>query len=1121
MTDSARPAPAGFSRRQFLKSGVAGLGAVVAWRLLDGAPARAAAPASGPAAVPVPFDAGWLFGESVAGGTAPSFDDSGMVTVTLPHTVTPLSWRNWPPSAWEQVWLYRKHFDAPAGADGMRVFADFDGALTGSTLTLNGTELPGRVGGYLPFSAELTSALQPEGNVLAVVLDSRFNIDVPPDRPAPYTSSSVDFWQPGGIYRDARLRMVPQVFLADVFAKPVNVLDAGARRVDVACTLDAGTVPHQQLQLDIGLYDGQQRIATTTVPVPISDTGQTSVTASLTGLQKITLWDVDRPYLYDVIATLSVGGQPVHDYRVRIGFREASFQLDGFFLNGRRVKLFGVNRHQFFPFAGGAMPDRVQRKDVEIMRRDLNCTFVRCSHYPQAEAFYDACDELGLLVWEEMPGWGYFGDTAWQAAAQRNLHDMIVRDRNHPSIVVWGAMPNESGNHPAQYTAWNELAHSLDDSRQTGGDDNGFGAGASGFEFDVYSHHDYSHHTGPDGRQVPDLRPPTDAANKPYLVTEAVGTLSGPAKYYRRIDPQWVQQGEATAHARVHDIAYSDDRYCGVAAWSGYDYESGSGNVYQEVKYTGVVDLFRVPKPGAAIYQAQVDPRVRPAIAPAFYWDFGPTSPINQLGPAMICANLDRLEVYVGGAHFATVTPDTTDYGHLPYPPSFVDFTAVDGTGNPELRIDGYLGRTRVASQRYSSDPSRDRLLVSIDDTELVGDGSDSTRVVFRAVDRYGQPRPYPQGDVTLAVRGPAILVGDNPFAFADAGGVGAVWLRTLRNSPGTVSVTATHPTLGSGTATTQVLMPTPGGAPVPYGTLQATPPSVLATAGGSVPVGGTFTNVGLPTLDTLALSLQLPAGWTARATTPTSFRNVPSGRQVTVSWQVSVPAGTDPGEAAAVISAAYTAHGERGVTSTTVAVVIAYPSLAAAYDNAGISDDSDVYAANLDGVGNSYSAQALAAAGLTPGASVTHAGVTFEWPDVPPGQPDNAVADGQTVLLSGTGSRLAFVGAGSPSDEGGTGTVYYGDGSTSTFTVTLDNYFYPPDTAGNDVLATMPYVNDSNPASNGGVAGRRDHTVYVYYAAVPITAGKAVRAVSLPTGGSIPTGGRITGMHIFALGVG
>ena len=352
---------------------------------------------------------------------------------------------------------------------------------------------------------------------------------------------------------------------------------------------------------------------------------------------------------------------------MRIGFREARFTLDGFFLNGRRVKLFGADRHQFFPFAGGAMPARVQARDAEIMRRELNCTMVRCSHYPQAEAFFDACDELGLMAWEEAPGWGYLGDDAWKALAYRDIGEMIVRDRNHPSIIVWGARLNETPNDTAFYTSTNELAHALDDSRPTAGAMAGMRL-TTDYQQDVFGEDDYSSVKGPDGLKEPVLQPPVSGAGKPYLVSEAVGTLSGPAIYYRRTDAQAVQQGQATAHARVHDLAASDDRYCGLLAWSGFDYPSGSGNQYRGVKYTGVVDLFRIPKPGAAIYQAQADPRVRPVIAPAFYWDFGPQSPVSALPAAMICANLDRLEVYVGGGHFATLTPDRAGYPHLRLP---------------------------------------------------------------------------------------------------------------------------------------------------------------------------------------------------------------------------------------------------------------------------------------------------------------------------------------------------------------------------------------------------------------------------------------------------------------------
>ena len=259
------------------------------------------------------------------------------------------------------------------------------------------------------------------------------------------------------------------------------------------------------------------------------------------------------------------------------------------------MKLLGVNRHQFFPFAGGAMPARVQARDAEIIRRELNCTMVRCSHYPQSEAFFDACDELGLLAWEEAPGWGYLGDASWLALASRDIGQMIVRDRNHPSIAIWGARLNETPNNVPFYTSTNELAHTLDDSRPTAGAMAGMRL-TTEYEQDVFAENDYSSVTGAAGAKQPSLEPPVDGAGLPYLVTEAVGTLSGPARFYRRTDPQAVQQGQATAHARVHAIAAADDRYCGVLAWSGFDYPSGSGgNIYRGVKYTGVVDLFRWP----------------------------------------------------------------------------------------------------------------------------------------------------------------------------------------------------------------------------------------------------------------------------------------------------------------------------------------------------------------------------------------------------------------------------------------------------------------------------------------------------------------------------------------------
>lgn len=736
-----------------------------------------------PSDATVSFNTGWLFGQGQGQG-------QGDAAVTLPHTVTSLGWQNWDAADWEKTWTYRKNFPAPPRAAGTRVFLQFDAAMTAATVTLNDATLTSHKGGYLPFSAEITGHLR-AANALTVELDSGFNIDVPPDRPAPYTSSSIDYFEPGGLYRDAWLLITPETFIKDVFAKPVNVLDDTGRSVVTQVTIDAGASFTGTLHAE--LLDGDTTIAKASTPVTL-DKGTHTQTLTLTGLRGVTLWDLDNPRLYTVSVTL--GGSA---YQRTIGFREAAFTSDGFYLNGKRVKLFGVNRHQLFPYAGCAMPARAQARDATIIRQQLNCVLVRTSHYPQSEAFLDACDEQGLLVWEEVPGWGYMGDSAWQAADEQNVADMITRDRNHPCVIVWGVQPNEAGEYPPFYTACKQLAHQLDDSRPAGGD--GEPTDASYVE-DVYSIHDYSSEIIDDVRW-PTLQPPTDAAGKPYLVCEAVGAISGPANYYRRTDTQTVQQGQAIAHAMVHNIAYSDDRYCGLLAWSAFDYPSGIlDNAYQGVKYTGVVDLFRELKPGAAIYAAQVDPAIRPVIAPAFYWS--PTA--GTLSTAMICSNCDKLALYVGGRPYATLAPDTSSFGSLPYPPYFADFTSLDLTTKPDLRIDGYVAGSLATSRSFSLDTASDTLSLRLDDTSIVGDGSDATRVAFGAVDKYGNTRPYATGSVAFSLTGPATLIGDNPFDLTPVGGTAAAWIRSQPGLAGPVTLHATHPTLGGGSVTLDVV---------------------------------------------------------------------------------------------------------------------------------------------------------------------------------------------------------------------------------------------------------------------------------------------------------------------------
>lgn len=786
-----------YSRRGFLKTAIAGAGGLATLSVVGSCDRGSYIDGSqGIAAHSIPINSGWRFGEYKDRSTNPDFDDSAFEQVTLPHTVTDLSWREWNPKSWEKMWIYRRNFTIDEDLSDKRVFLDFGAAMIAATIILNGQKVGKNVDGYLPFSFEITDYLKEGENKLAVKLDSGWDVNTPPNRPGRNTTE-IDFWQPGGLYRDAHIRIVPEIFLSDVFAKPVDVLTDN-RRLELECTVDTSVLPENALKIGAELLKGDESISTTSASFKMDVEGQKTFNLVLENLNEVELWDVDNPNLYNVVVTLAVDGEAIHDYAIRTGFREAKFKKDGFYLNGDRLQIFGLNRHHSYPFIGNAMPPRVQRKDAEILRNDLNCNMVRCSHYPQAESFLDACDELGLLVFDEIPGWGmWLGDEEWKERVVRNAEELVRKHRNHPSIVIWGVRMNETPDDIEMNTKSRDIAHKLDDSRQTTGSIGAWDHDTEEFVQDVFSLNDYSSREDKNGIQWPELRAPRE--DFPYLVSEAIGTLSGPAKVYRRNISAFKQQGQAEAHAIAHNIAGSDKGYSGLVAWCGYDYISGNGNRHEGIKYPGVIDMFRVPKLGAAIYKSQVDPRSRPVIAPAFYWDFNPDAlPFEEGQKAMICSNCERLELYVDDKHFATVHPAADRFAYLPYPPSFVDLNNIDGSVNPELRIEGYVDDEEVIRRSFSSGTSEDELLLKVDDEELTADGSDTTRVVFRAVDKFGAPRPYVDGDLKLTLKGPAILIGENPFAFEDTGGVGAVWVRTQADKRGQIILRAEHPGLGS-----------------------------------------------------------------------------------------------------------------------------------------------------------------------------------------------------------------------------------------------------------------------------------------------------------------------------------
>jgi len=503
---------------------------------------------------------------------------------------------------------------------------------------------------------------------------------------------------------------------------------------------------------------------------------------TLKELGNIQLWELDRPKLYDVSVKLADAGKQIDEYRTRIGFREAKFTPDGFFLNGKHLKLRGLNRHQTFPFVGQAMPARVQRQDAFILKKELKCNIVRTSHYPQSPHFLDACDEYGLMVLEEIPGWQHVGDDAWKDLSVSYVEKMIKRDWNHPSIIIWGVRVNESGDHHDFYTRTNNLARSLDDSRQTGGIRYKYD---SEFLEDVFTMNDF---------QIP-LRKP----NHPmYLNTEFIGHMY-PTKRNDNIE----RVTEHTMrHARVHDQLASEKEYAGGLGWCAFDYNTHANFCSTDrICYHGVADIFRIPKPAGGFYKSQCDPKEEIVLEPAFDWSRGDRNETFTI--ALVSSNCDRIKMYIADRLVADLEPDRQTFPHLKYPPFLKNIRDEIYKGAwGDMKIEGYLDGKKVITKMMSGRGADRQLVMMPDDNGLVGDGIDATRVVLKVTDEYGSIRPLANAAIQLSLTGPGEIIGENPFSLF--GGVGAVWVKT-KQAPGEIRLTAKHPVLGSKTTKIQV----------------------------------------------------------------------------------------------------------------------------------------------------------------------------------------------------------------------------------------------------------------------------------------------------------------------------
>lgn len=699
------------------------------------------------------FNHDWLFTPDCVSDER---SDDAFENITLPHTNKLFTQRFVDNAEYQFVSTYRKRFSLAENLTNKRVYLDFAGVMLQTTAYLNGVLLGVHQGGFTPFSFDITEHLVTGENILTLHVDSTENPSIPP------YGGLVDYLTFGGIYRDVVLRIVESCHITGAFVHPCDVLTTPY----VACDIQLSEwMP--ALKLEGTLRDAAGR----TVGHQTWDVESQGVTVTLQELSPVTLWSLDNPMLYHLSLSLLSGDTPIDEQVIRFGFRTAEFRQDGqFTLNGEPIKLFGLNRHQTYPYIGAAAPKRLQELDADILKHELGCNIVRTSHYAQSPHFINRCDEIGLLVFEEIAGWQHIGDAAWKALVMQDLQAMIERDRNHPSIILWGVRINESPDDDPFYTQTNALAHHLDPTRQTGGVRNFI---ESHQLEDVFTLNDFT----------PVIQPP----RPPHLITEFGGHMY-PTKTW---DHEERRVEHALIHARKHNLQFGHSDVAGAIGWCAFDYathkEFGSGD---RICYHGVMDIFRLPKMAAYFYRSQKSPSDEVVLYAATNWTMGDRSGGGN-NPLTIFSNCQSIEVLFDGQSQGVFYPDREQYAHLKHPPFTVKWQEPYnpwGTRFDDLEVRGYIDGACVAQQKITTDHLPHSLKLITHTDELHADGADMARIAVQVVDRYGNVLPYQHLIVEWTLEGDAQLIGENPQVLL--GGQAACFVKS-NHTTGQVTVHA------------------------------------------------------------------------------------------------------------------------------------------------------------------------------------------------------------------------------------------------------------------------------------------------------------------------------------------
>ena len=719
------------------------------------------------------------------------FVDDTWEKVSLPHTahIEPLVVNN----QWQGICWYRKNFKLDPADKDKKILIKFEGAMQVADIWLNGQHLLKHEGGYLPFTIDLSDKLLfDKENVIAVRLDNRDNLEIPPGKPL----KQLDFCMYGGLYRNVTLQILDPLHISDeyltdkvagggVFVRYENVSEESADiivQTDIINeTPDAQNVTVISTIMDETLTEVLKNKSERVTLEPGSDK---SVIQRIT-LKNPELWHPNHPYIYTLKSRVSADGKITDEVDTRIGIRTISISRSGGFqINGERMFLRGTNRHQEYPYIGYALSDNAQYRDAYKIKQ-AGFDYIRLSHYPHSPAFMNACDELGLVVMNCIPGWQHMGGDKFKELCYRNSRELIRRDRNHPSVIMWEVSLNETWMKEDFTGTTQKIAHEEYPGDQC------YTCGWTDNDYDVFIQarqhggcKDYSN--GDKACIVSEYGDWEYYAQNAGLDQPGFKNLKPEERNSRQLrgngEKRLLQQ------AMNFQEAHNDNRSTsaiGDGLWVMYDYNRGYDNTLEA---SGTMDIFRIPKFSYNFFQSQQDTEViktavksGPMVHIANYWDTN--SPLD----IRVYSNCEKVDLYLNDKLVSSQDPDDNAFtNQLAHPPfTFKMEKFIPGA----LRAVGKINGEEAASDAIQTPGKPSEINIEFDlSGRKFEKNKDIIFIYTSIIDQNGTVVHSYNNPVQLSIEGPGSLIGENPIN-AEVGR--ATILLQSKDESGEIKVTA------------------------------------------------------------------------------------------------------------------------------------------------------------------------------------------------------------------------------------------------------------------------------------------------------------------------------------------